>query len=146
MNLYPDDNYHAARAAEWVASEEADAAWLASTEAAKAVRGVARAHRTRDGDVVGPERAEHANLLRDIFGNPFATPRPIQAAWLRWNDGTVLRIATGIYEERAFERLPVLGDALLDAGCDDEDLIAHCRSTGPHIRGCIAVDLILGKS
>ena len=65
--------------------------------------------------------------------------------WVRWNDSTVLRIATGIYEERAFERLPVLADALLDSGCEDEDLIAHCRSAGPHIRGCFAVDSILGK-
>jgi hypothetical protein len=86
-----------------------------------------------------------AALLRDIVANPFATPQPIDSAVLRWNDGTVLRIATRIYEERAFERLPVLADALLDAGCDDEDLISHCRSAGPHVRGCYAVDLILGK-
>ena len=94
---------------------------------------------------VTAERNRQASLLRDIVANPFATPRPIDPAVLRWNDGTVLRIATGIYEERAFERLPVLADAMLDSGCDDEDLIAHCRSAGPHVRGCYAVDLILGK-
>jgi hypothetical protein len=58
----------------------------------------------------------------------------------------VRRIAEGIYEERAFDRLPILADALLDAGCDNEELIAHSRSEGPHVRGCWAVDLILGKS
>ena len=47
---------------------------------------------------------------------------------------------------RAFGRLPILADALLDAGCDNEELIAHCRSAGPHVRGCWAIDLILGKS
>jgi hypothetical protein len=65
---------------------------------------------------------------------------------LTWNDGTVRRLAEAIYEERAFGRLPILADALLDAGCDNEELIAHCRSEGPHVRGCWAVDLILGKS
>ena len=87
-----------------------------------------------------------ASLLRCIFGNPFLAPRPIQAACLRWNDSTVLRIATGIYEERAFERLPVLGDALLDAGCDDEPLLSHLRDGGPHALGCWALDTILGNS
>ena len=84
-------------------------------------------------------------LLRDIFGNPFRPSPPLPAAVLAWNDGTVRRIAEGIYEERAFDRLPILADALLDAGCDGEALIQHCRGDGPHVRGCWAVDLILGK-
>jgi hypothetical protein len=76
--------------------------------------------------------------------------RPQQActvdpAVLAWNDGTVRRIAEGIYEERAFNRLPILADALLDAGCDNEQLIAHCRSEGPHARGCWAIDLLTGR-
>ena len=66
-------------------------------------------------------------------------------AVLAWNDGTVRRITEGIYEERAFDRLPILHDALLDAGCDNEDILAHCRSAGPHVRGCWVIDLILGK-
>lgn len=85
-------------------------------------------------------------LLRDIFGNPFRPSPPLPSAALAWSDGTVRRIAEGIYEERAFDRLPILADALLDAGCDNEELIAHCRSDGPHVRGCWALDLILGKS
>jgi hypothetical protein len=66
--------------------------------------------------------------------------------WVRQNDACVLKIAQGIYEDRTFYLLPILADALLDAGCDDEELIAHCRSEGPHVRGCWAVDAILGKS
>jgi hypothetical protein len=93
------------------------------------------------------ERRAHCDLLREIIGGsplrPLPSPLPNVLAW---NDGTVRRIAEGIYEERAFDRLPILADALLDAGCDHEELIAHCRGAGPHVRGCWAVDLILGKS
>jgi hypothetical protein len=55
-------------------------------------------------------------------------------------------MAEGIYQERAFERLTVLADALLGAGCEDEELMAHCRSAGPHMRGCFAVAAVLGRS
>ena len=85
-------------------------------------------------------------LLRDIFGNPFHTTSPLLKGVITWNDATVHRIAEGIYQERAFERLGILADALLDAGCEDEELIGHCRSEGPHVRGCWGVDLILGRS
>ena len=95
----------------------------------------------------GVESAAQAALLRDVLGNPFLRPPPpLSAAILAWNDGTVGRIAAGIYEERAFDRLPILADALLDAGCDAEELLAHCRSAGPHVRGCWVVDTILGKT
>jgi hypothetical protein len=92
------------------------------------------------------EERIQADFLRDLFGNPFRPPPTPASAVLAWNDRTVVRIARAIYEERAFDRLPILADALLDAGCDDEELIRHCRSEGPHVRGCWAVDLILGKS
>jgi hypothetical protein len=92
------------------------------------------------------ELVAQAALLRDIFGNPFHPSPPLPPAVLTWNDGAVRRIAEGIYEGRAFDRLPILADALLDAGCDNEELIQHCRGDGPHVRGCWAVDLILGKS
>jgi hypothetical protein len=87
------------------------------------------------------ESARQADLLRDIFGNPF---RPV-ALDHRWLTSTVLDLATAIYAERAFERLPILADALMDAGCDSEEVIAHCRSDGTHARGCWVVDLLLGK-
>jgi hypothetical protein len=80
-------------------------------------------------------------LLRDIFGNPF---RPVTIL-PEWRTSTVLTLATGIYDERAFDRMPILADALGDAGCDNEEILQHCRRPGPHTRGCFAVDLILGK-
>jgi len=91
------------------------------------------------------ERKCQCDLLRDIFGNPFR-PFSVDESWLRWNDATIRRMAACIYEERAFDRLPILHDALLDAGCDNEDMLAHCRSEGPHVRGCWVVDLLLDKT
>jgi hypothetical protein len=91
------------------------------------------------------ERAVCA-LIRDIMSNPFR-PSPILApAWLAWQDGTVSRMARSIYEDEAFDRLPILGDALEDAGCTDASVLGHLRGAGPHVRGCWAVDLILGKA
>ena len=59
---------------------------------------------------------------------------------------TVVSLAEGIYAERAFDRLPILADALQDAGCDNPDVLDHCRGDGPHARVCWVVDLILGKT
>jgi hypothetical protein len=92
------------------------------------------------------ELCAQAALLRDIFG-----PLPFRAVAihpdvLAWNDRVVLRVAQAVYDERRFGEMPILADALLDAGCDNEDLIQHCREPGPHVRGCWAVDAILGKS
>jgi hypothetical protein len=70
----------------------------------------------------------------------------ILPAWLTWNGETALRLAESIYEERAFERLPILADALEEAGCTETALLEHCRARGGHIRGCWAVDLLLGKN
>jgi hypothetical protein len=88
-----------------------------------------------------PKRIRAA-LLRDIFGNPF---RPV-AVDPSWRTSTVVTLAEGIYADRAFDRLPILADALMDAGCDNADILAHCRGDGPHVRGCWVVDLVLGKS
>jgi hypothetical protein len=93
------------------------------------------------------ELAHQADLLRDVFGDPFRSPAPPpSAAWLAWNDGAVPALAKGIYEDRAFDRMPILADALEEAGCAaDGDLLSHLRSPGPHVRGCWALDLVLGK-
>jgi hypothetical protein len=81
-------------------------------------------------------------LLRDIFGNPFR-PVTFNPAW-RTSD--VLLLAQGIYDERAFDRMLILADALQDAGCDNEDILSHCRDVKQtHVRGCWVVDLVLGK-
>jgi hypothetical protein len=92
--------------------------------------------------VLGDNQA--ATLLRDLFGNPF---RPVTAhpGWLAWEDGAVVKLAQAIYDERAFDRLPILADALEEAGCTNAEILAHCRETGAHVRGCWVVDLILGK-
>jgi hypothetical protein len=91
------------------------------------------------------EMPKQVLLLHDIFGNPF---RPVAAepGWLTWNHGTVPAIARHIYEDRAFHDMPILADALEDAGCTNTDLLDHCRGPGPHVRGCWAVDLLLGKT
>jgi hypothetical protein len=62
-----------------------------------------------------------------------------------WRTSTVVALARGIDEEKAFDRLPILADALQDAGCDNDDLLEHCRGRGVHVRGCWVVDLVLGK-
>lgn len=132
-------------------------------------------------------RIEKAAIIRDIFGNPFmvierrhkecwSRPRnpkigehliTFHDAWLTWNDGTVPKLAQAIYDERAFERLPILADALEESGCDKAEILNHCRGIeqnpqcrgeipshegdcwiplrGPHVRGCWVIDLILGK-
>jgi hypothetical protein len=81
-------------------------------------------------------------LIHDVIGNPFR-PAALDPAW---RTETVLALATGIYEDRAFDRMPILADALQDAGCDNEDVLGHCRGPGPHVRGCWVVDLVLRKS
>jgi hypothetical protein len=95
-------------------------------------------------DELNEQWRRQARLFHDLFGNPFR-PVTLDPVWAAWNGGTVAKLAQAIYDERAFDRLPVLADALVDAGCDSEDLIEHCRGAGPHVRGCWAVDLLLGK-
>ncbi len=83
----------------------------------------------------------HADLLRDVIGNPYR-PAKCHPDWLT---SDVLALARGIYEERAFDRMPILADALQDAGCDNDDILNHCRDHGTHVRGCWGIDLILDK-
>jgi hypothetical protein len=90
------------------------------------------------------ERANQVDLLREIIGNPFR-PVIVIPGWLAWNDRTVLKLAQAIYDDRAFDRLPVLADALEEAGCDNAEILNHCRQLGEHVRGCWLVDLIVGK-
>jgi hypothetical protein len=94
-------------------------------------------------DRVAAVEKELPLVLRDIF-TPFRAVT-VEQSWLMWNDGAVTKIAREVYDERAFNRLPILGDALQDAGCDNPDILSHCRGPGPHVRGCWVVDLLLGK-
>jgi hypothetical protein len=86
-----------------------------------------------------------AILLRCIFPNPFQPPLAIAPACFRWQGGRVVSLAQAIYDEKAFDRLPILGDALEDAGCADQAILEHCRGPGPHCRGCFVVDLLTGR-
>ena len=86
-----------------------------------------------------------ADLLRDVVGNPIR-PVAFDQAWSAWNAGTVPGIARRVYDDRAFYEMPVLADALEDAGCTDADILTHCRTEGPHVRGCWVVDLLLARN
>jgi hypothetical protein len=86
-------------------------------------------------------RRDQADLVREVVGNPYRAP----GDEAEWRTADTLGLARGIYEERTFDRLPLLADALMDAGCHDEQLLGHCRGDGLHARGCWVVDLVLGK-
>jgi len=104
--------------------------------------GDANAERSKDfHDALDAEAVGQSNLIRDIFGNPFRSIF-VDSTWLT---PTVVAIATAIYEDRAFDRLPILADALEEAGCTNADVLLHCRQPGEHVRGCWVVDLVQGK-
>jgi hypothetical protein len=87
--------------------------------------------------------AEHTQFVRDIFGHQAFRPITIEPSWLT---STVVSLAQQIYVSRDFSSMPILADALQDVGCDNEDILNHCRQPGEHVRGCWCVDLVLGKS
>lgn len=87
------------------------------------------------------EAARVAPCIRCLFGNPFR-PVSLDPAWC---SRTVRAVADAIYEERRFEDLPILADALEEAGCREPAVLEHCRCRGPHACGCWPVDLILSK-
>jgi hypothetical protein len=83
------------------------------------------------------------DLLRDVFGNPFREVKFDK----RWKTDTAVSLAKQMYESREFGTMPILADALQDAGCDSDDILSHCRDAKQvHVRGCWVVDLVLGKS
>jgi len=95
------------------------------------------------------QRRRLGQLIRDIFGNPFR-PRTIDLAWLT---PAVLALAQAAYDERQLpagtldnDHLAILADALEDAGCDNGDILTHCRGPSPHVRGCWVVDLLTGRT
>jgi hypothetical protein len=96
--------------------------------------------------------AQVCGLLRDFFGNPFR-PVAVDADWLAWHGGAAVKLATAVYEERELPSghldargLAVLADMLEEAGCSDHQLLDHLRGSGPHVRGCFAVDALLGRA
>ncbi len=122
--------------------------------AAKAAAGFAAAEQTTSDELApvagwvstrGAEHAAQADLLRDIFGSLSFRPQVAAPSALAWSDRLVVRLAEVIYAEQRWADLPLLADALLDAGCDDDELVAHLRGPGPHTRGCFALDLLLSR-
>jgi hypothetical protein len=112
---------------------------LALAEVASADSAAAKA-------VEAAEGAAQCDLLRDILGNPLRPPLTVDPLWLGWNGGTVVELTQGIYDDRAFDCLPILADALEEAGCHDAGILGHCRQPGPHVRGCWVIDALLGKN
>ena len=127
---------------------------LEESKALEIVRKIEEGRRQGADDWEAEERRDRAarkllaKYLREIVGNPFKPPR-FEA---EWRTSTVVDLARGIYADRAFDRLPLLADALLDADCDEEQVLRHCRGTElgvkeppQHARGCWVVELILGR-
>jgi hypothetical protein len=113
-------------------------------------RALATATVSAEGTVAVQSAIIHAlermsDLLRDIVPNPFRPLPAHDAAWLAANGGLAGRLASSIYDERKFGELPILADALEDAGCTEAALLEHLRGPGPHERGCWALDVVLGK-
>jgi hypothetical protein len=128
-----------------------EAARLAASASFSWPAGIDASHAANYAAHAGDAKQLQATLLRDLIGNPFRAAS-IDASWLSWQDGTVRRMAPGIYEERRMPegtldnaRLAVLADALEESGCTDPDMLAHLRGPGPHVRGCWVLDLLLGK-
>jgi hypothetical protein len=103
-------------------------------------------------EVFAPDEASaQAHLLRDLFGNPFRIVF-VFSSWLTWQDGLVPGLAHAGYDNRILPsgeldpaRLAVLADALEEAGCSEDEILTHLRSPGPHVRGCWALDVVLGR-
>ncbi len=87
-------------------------------------------------------RSRLTSNVRDIFGNPFRSV----GIRRQWRTSTAVALASQMYESRDFSPMPILADALQDAGCEDAAVLDHCRGPGPHARGCWVVDMLLGKS
>jgi hypothetical protein len=90
---------------------------------------------------VDAARGLEADIVRDIFGDPFR----VVSLSPEWRTDTAVALAQQMYESREFSAMPILADALQDAGCDSEDILNHCRLGGVHVRGCWVIDLVLGK-
>ena len=128
------DRASAAQAAMMVTNTTRFCAWKAASAAGEKGR---VAHRR--------ERHAQADLLREVMGNLYRAVA-VEPAWLTWNGGAVPKMAQAVLAEARFSDLPILADALQEAGCEEAELLGHLRGPGPHVRGCWAVDLLLGKS
>jgi hypothetical protein len=142
----------AAHEASMAAAVLSATAWAAASAAGSASHPDAARIRG-DGGAVGmaayrgraASRRWQCQVIRDVAGPFLFSPVSVAPVWLVWNDGIAPRLAQAIHDERAFDRLPILADALEDAGCTDRTILDHLRGPGPHVRGCWTIDLILSK-
>ena len=145
----------AANAAEerllWACDDLPDPQFDPAVAAAAAAREHARQLRRRpeEGARAGKwaevtERRCQSDILRDIVGNPFRQ-MILDRSWLTWNGGVVKSLAEIVYEGEVVDRLPILADALEEAGCTDTKILEHLRGPGPHVKGCWVVDALLDK-
>jgi hypothetical protein len=145
---------HLAWSAGWLHRAEVEAErpvsrGRASLRAAQAVQWIEREE--TDEDRIGriehraevAERRAQCDLLRDLFGDPFH-PVVAEPDWQTWNKGCVVNLARAIYDQGKFQDLPILADALEEAGCDHPDILSHCRTPRQHTRGCWVLDLLTG--
>ena len=127
--------------------------YLESYDDAVCLRGIASStqlaqeHRmaisTRTIAPLVPFVAVQCRIIREVFGNLF---RPVTFS-PDWRTDTALSLARQMYESREFSAMPILADALQDAGCNDEHILTHCRDASQiHVRGCWVVDMVLGKA
>jgi hypothetical protein len=151
-SLWPAEmTRHAALVAEHYADGQADESALdqAARAVLTAMPPAARAVRSYDAFFAAlagtARRAVQVRLIRDIFGLLAFRTITLDSSLVKWNDGCVGKIAEGIYQERAFDRMGILHDALLDAGCADDELLEHCRKQGKHVAGCWVIDLLTGR-
>jgi hypothetical protein len=126
--------WFAFKSAAWAADLTSHPQWVGGGVALEAAKAMGREN----------EQACQVELFRCICGNPFRHVS-VDRDWLNWHDGAIPNLAHAIYDERAFDRLPILGDALEDSGCHDADILGHCRQPGPHVRGCWVIDLLTGR-
>jgi len=115
-----------------------------AAEAVLSIGGSDNPDGTLDADEDQQFRGRVCGLIRCVIGNPLR-PRTLDTSWQTSNDATAPRLAETIYDYRDFERLPVLADALEDTGCNNVEILDHCRNGGEHARGCWVLDLLLGK-
>lgn len=118
--------------------KHSDLAWLAQLEALpqalRAVRQLSEQRRA-EGAVLA------ADVIRDVMGNPYR-PVSLRRSWLRNEGGVVAHLAEAIRGEGRHDDLPILADALEDAGCTNRDVLEHCRGAGRHVAGCWVLDLL----
>jgi hypothetical protein len=136
-------HYLAARLTIWVATDSIlDVAGGTATRAEELAAHLGRAAPGGAKAARADESRRQCDLFRDIFDDPFRPTPAVDKACLTWGGGTVPKLAQAIYDGRTFEQVPVLADALEEAGCAEQELLGHLRGPGPHVRVCWALDTL----